>query len=208
MLISNNLVSQITESYVENLLTVTQEKKGPEGCGRCQTVLSEIGIEEGMAVADVGAGCGYFTFRISCFVGERGRVYASDIDNNGLDFIRSKLKNWNIGNIFPVHGEVDNPKKPVSDCDLILIVNTMKCIDDFAGFMQNLKKSVTKDGKVVLVQWDADRMFQEDMIYYKARYSKQASLARIEDAGLKNDEKLTFLPMQNIFVCSMNYLEF
>ncbi len=47
-----------------------------------ETVMDEAGIAEGMSVADIGAGEGYYTVRLANRVGENGRVLAGDIDED------------------------------------------------------------------------------------------------------------------------------
>src|SRR3954470_10615736 len=47
--------------------------------GEAEEVMNLAGIKPGMSVADVGAGSGYYTVRLSPAVGRDGRVLAEDI---------------------------------------------------------------------------------------------------------------------------------
>ncbi len=62
-------------------------------------VMDELGIKSGMTVADVGAGIGYFTLKIAQRLGETGKVYASDIDNEALSFLEERRKEAGLNNI-------------------------------------------------------------------------------------------------------------
>ncbi len=80
-------------------------------------------IRPGDVVADVGAGSGYFSFRLAKAVGEKGKVLAVDIQPEMLDLIRERAKARKIDNIKPVLGEEKDPKLPADSVDLILMVD-------------------------------------------------------------------------------------
>src|SRR5688572_24965014 len=58
-------------------------------------------------VADIGAGSGYFTFRIAEKV-PRGKVLAVDIQPEMLDLINKRAKEKNVGNVEAVLGKEDD----------------------------------------------------------------------------------------------------
>ena len=76
-----------------------------------------------MVVADVGAGSGYFTFRIAKEVGRPGKVLAVDIQPEMLDYLRKRSEELKVDNVEPVLGTETDPKLPASRVDLILLVD-------------------------------------------------------------------------------------
>ena len=66
-------------------------------------VMAELELEPGDRVADLGAGGGYFTFRLADAVGDAGHVYAVDVDREMLDFMAAKAScSLGVGtSIFP-----------------------------------------------------------------------------------------------------------
>src|SRR5436305_5484590 len=85
-------------------------------------LLDALKLKAGDVVADVGAGSGYFTFRISERVGPKGKVLAVDIQPEMLDIIRKRMKEKSITNVEPVLGTETNPKLPANAVDVILLV--------------------------------------------------------------------------------------
>src|SRR4029453_17304742 len=55
-----------------------------------ETALDKIGVKEGMTVADVGAGVGYFTVRLGQRVGPKGKVYAVDVQPEMLSILKQR----------------------------------------------------------------------------------------------------------------------
>jgi predicted methyltransferase len=87
-------------------------------------VMEELHIAPGSAVADVGAGGGYFTFRMAARVGAKGRVFAQDISQRALDGIRTQAETGKLSQIETIHGTQDDPRLHESSLDAILISDT------------------------------------------------------------------------------------
>lgn len=169
-----------------------------------QRVMNELGVEPGMAVADVGAEIGYFTLRLSERVGKTGKVYASDIDKNALAFLDKRLKNAGRENVVIIHGRPDDPMIPEASVDLVLIVNTIHLVKEKTVFLNNLRGSLKKEGKIIFIQWDAEKMDSEAPGWDprdRERYTRKTMLKMIDDAGYDVLEIKDFLPMQLIYVC-------
>jgi len=62
-------------------------------------VLQQIGIRRGQTVLDFGCGCGTYTIPAAKIVGEQGRVYAVDKDNEALDELMRRAKSADLKNI-------------------------------------------------------------------------------------------------------------
>lgn len=87
-------------------------------------VLSELGVKEGWAVADIGAGGGYFTFILSKRVGPAGRVWAVDTNPATVAWLKVKAHQFRAKNVTVVQSVPDNPSLPAPGLDLVLIVET------------------------------------------------------------------------------------
>ena len=167
-------------------------------------VLDEIGVESGQTIADVGCGIGYFSVRLAKKVDKSGIVYASDIDRGALAFLKEKTERQNIRNLKIIHGMEDDPLLPGSAIDMVLIVNTIHLIDQPSEYLSNLKSCLKPDGRVVIVQWDAEKMDSEAPDWSaedREKYTQQTTLRIIYDAGCEVERILDFLPMQLIYIC-------
>ena len=79
---------------------------------RPNEVMDELGVQAGSVVGDVGAGQGYFTFRLATRVGPAGRVYSVDIDASRLAEIRKKAEREGLRQIELIHGATNDPRLP------------------------------------------------------------------------------------------------
>jgi len=166
-------------------------------------VINEIGVKKDMVVADVGAGDGYFSIPLAICVGENGKVYSSDIDKKALNILKQKSKDKNLSNIHVIIGKEMDPLLPKNESDFILIVNTIHYIEDFKGFIINTGKGLKPNGKVAIIQWDAEKMQKEKPYLTLEKFKMSTTLNKIYSSNLQVDRILTFLPAQNIYVCSI-----
>ena len=76
-----------------------------------------------MNVADIGAGSGYYVFRLAPLVGEKGKIYAVDIQQEMLDIIKKRAEKDKVANVELVLGKEKDPKLPAGAIDLIMMVD-------------------------------------------------------------------------------------
>src|SRR5713226_367095 len=88
-----------------------------------EQALDALDIKKGSTVADIGAGSGYFAVRLSQRVGASGRVFATDLQPEMLDLLRTRLAERRITNVSLIQGAIDDPKLPPSSSDLALLVD-------------------------------------------------------------------------------------
>ncbi|MDQ3322483.1 MAG: methyltransferase domain-containing protein [Acidobacteriota bacterium] len=114
-------------------------------------VMDILKITEGKSVADIGAGSGWFTTRAAKRVGERGKVFAVEINREYIDYIDNRAKKENFSNIQTVMGTEDNPKVPENSVDAVLILKTYHEIGQPVKVLLNLKKSLKKGALVGVI---------------------------------------------------------
>jgi 2-polyprenyl-3-methyl-5-hydroxy-6-metoxy-1,4-benzoquinol methylase len=85
--------------------------------------LDAIGIGKGAIVADIGAGVGYFTWRLTERIGPTGKVYAVDIQPGMLERLRHNMSARHLTNYEAVLSAEDDPRLPPSRIDLALLVD-------------------------------------------------------------------------------------
>jgi predicted methyltransferase len=167
-----------------------------------EKVMDVVGIKPGMAVADVGAGEGYFTFRLAQRVGSDGRVYAEDIDERGLRRIKELAAEDGLTNVELITGKKDDPLLPKAAVDLALMVNVFHFIERPLEFFGNLRTGLKPGATLVIVQWDSEKMSVEVELSPSDRdlYSQENLLKTLEDAGYEVVRIESFLPVQNIYI--------
>lgn len=123
--------------------------------GEAQKVMDLANITEGMTVADIGAGEGYYTVRLADRVGEAGRVLAQDIDRDALERIGRRVENERLENISIKLGQVDDPQLPPASFDRIFLVHMYHEVSEPYAFLWRLWPALAENGQVIVV--DADR---------------------------------------------------
>ena len=123
--------------------------------GEAEMVMRLAGIAPGMSVADIGAGEGYYTVRLSPIVGPRGRVLAEDIVSRTRDRLAQRVQRENLDNVAVRLGQPADPKLPAKSFDRIFLVHMYHEVTQPYEFLWNLREGL-KDGGLVIVV-DADR---------------------------------------------------
>ena len=144
------------------LISLSQEKKVPVEPSEArlnnqhqpEKLMDAIGLKEGMTIADIGAGRGRMTVFFSLRVGESGRVFANDIDENALKYLENRCKKNNMTNVTTCLGKVDNPMLPAGKADIAFMVSTYHHLEKPVEMMRNTIPCLKKDGVLVIVERD------------------------------------------------------
>jgi ubiquinone/menaquinone biosynthesis C-methylase UbiE len=118
--------------------------------------LDEIGIAKGSTVADVGAGAGYFTWRLAERVGPAGRVYGNDIEPRMLDLLRRNMAERKIANVEPVLGTITDAKLPENALDLVIMVDVYHEFSQPQKMLASIRNALKSDGRLVLLEYRAE----------------------------------------------------
>jgi len=126
--------------------------------GEAEAVMHAAGVKKGMTVADIGAGEGYYTIRLSARVGAKGRVLAEDIVKTFHDRLADRVYRDQLDNVSVKLGQPADPQLPAGSFDRIFMVHMYHEIQEPYEFLWNLRPSLAPEGMVVVV--DADRPTQ------------------------------------------------
>jgi ubiquinone/menaquinone biosynthesis C-methylase UbiE len=116
-------------------------------------IIKSLKITEGMRIADLGAGGGYFTFRFASLTGKRGHVYAVDIDENFLKFIKERAKAARVNNITTVKADADNPRLDGLSLDLLFIRNVFHHLPDRIKYFRKLRSALDTNARVAIIEY-------------------------------------------------------
>lgn len=116
-------------------------------------ILSSLGLEAGMTVADIGAGSGYFALPMAGMVGETGTILAIDASQEMLDYIARRLEIEEIGNIELRKVGRDDPELPAGGVDLILMVDTIHYIKERTAYAEKLRDGLAPGGRLVIIDY-------------------------------------------------------
>lgn len=163
-----------------------------------ETALDKIGLRPGMAVADVGAGSGYFTVRLAKRVGPTGKVYAVDVQPEMMTILRRRLAEEKLTTVQTILGTAADPKLPKSSVDLILMVDVYHEFSQPQNMLRRMKEALKSDGRLVLLEYR-----KEDPhipIRSEHKMSVAEAKAEVEAEGYKLEKVLKDLPRQHILI--------
>ena len=123
--------------------------------GEAEAVIAFARVKPGMSVADIGAGEGYYTVRLSPVVGPRGRVLAQDISAETRDRLALRVQREGLDNVAVRLGLPEDPKLPEASFDRIFLVHMYHEVTEPYSFLWHLIGGLKAGGLVVVV--DADR---------------------------------------------------
>lgn len=120
-----------------------------------QKVFDELHVAEGMHVADFGSGAGYFTHLLADRVGQYGRVYAFDNNQDLLGTILSEARRKHYGHVRIVHADLASSDKALIDesVDRILIANTVFSLTEKNFIFGHAFSLLKNGGKVTVIDW-------------------------------------------------------
>lgn len=114
-------------------------------------MIRALGIGPGMAVADIGAGSGYHTLRLSPAVGPTGVVYAEDIVEHYLSGLAREAERRGLDNVRIVVGEASDPKLPANSVDRAVLVHMYHEIENPYALLWNLAPALKAGGRVGVI---------------------------------------------------------
>ena len=137
---------------------IVSPSRGPEdqrdAVEESEQLIEALGIGPGMHVADIGAGSGYHTVRLSPVVGPAGRVYAVDVEPRFLQGLRERVAKLNLDNVVTILGAPDDPRLPPASVDLALLVHMYHEIESPYALLHHLAPALRSGGKVAVVDLD------------------------------------------------------
>ena len=160
--------------------------------------LEALGTLTGLTVADVGAGSGYFTVRLSARVGTNGRVYANDLQPEMLKMLAARLARENVRNVTLVHGDVDDVKLPPAAIDLMLMVDVYHECSEPQKMLRAIRAALKPGGRLVLLEYRKED--PEVPIRFEHKMSIAEAKMELEAEGFTLSRVDARLPRQHILI--------
>jgi ubiquinone/menaquinone biosynthesis C-methylase UbiE len=118
--------------------------------------ISALGVDEGMKVADFGAGGGAYTLLLAHAVGNGGRVYAVDVQRDLLRRIHNEAHHRGLNNVDVIWGDLETQhgsKLADRSIDLVLISNLLFQISDMRAVFDEAWRILKPDGRLAVIEW-------------------------------------------------------
>ena len=161
-------------------------------------VLDALQVRPGLVVADIGAGGGYFSEKLSRRVGSTGHVYATDVQDVMIRELTQRVAVQSLANMTVIKGDFDDPKLPDHSCDLIFFSSVYKEISDRPLFLQRMRPALKPDGRVAIIEYCPGALAPGPPLEY--RLSERQVIAELQAAGFRLVEQFDFLPREYFLV--------
>jgi ubiquinone/menaquinone biosynthesis C-methylase UbiE len=159
--------------------------------------MDALGVGEGVVVADLGAGSGWFTIWLARRVGPNGMVYAEDIQRQMIDSITRRVERLGLKNVKPVLGTPTDPRLPAG-VDAVLIVDSYHEMEQPVALLKNVARSLNPNGRIGIVNFKKDGGGPGPAI--EDRVDPERVIADAQAAGLALQSRQTFLKYQYMLV--------
>ncbi len=163
---------------------------------RCSLLLTNLGLQPGHTVCDMGCGNGYYALRIAQLIGNNGTVLAVDIQAEMLELLRKRMEDQRIENVVPVLGSMHDPRLMPGSCDLVLLVDVYHEFSHPELMLAAIRRALKPGGRVALVEFRAED--PDVPIKELHKMSKKQIMKEFPANGFKLVEQFDELPWQHV----------
>ncbi len=190
-------IGRTRRAFVEDFILFNNPKR--EQWENSQKIMGLLPFKEGDKIADIGSGSGFYSYRFSKIVGEKGRVYALDIKEDHIAFIKDFIDKEGINNITPIKNEPDKLKigEEVDYgfmCSLYHIIYGVSSQKERDIFINNVKDSLKNDGLLVLI--DNGPVEDQQLPYHGPYIRKELIIAQLKHYGFTFEEYHQIIPQR------------
>jgi predicted methyltransferase len=173
--------------------------EGPDRAAwqRPDQVMDALRIAEGSAVADLGAGGGWFTMRLANRVGPNGVVYAEDIQPQMIESIRRRVERAGLRNVVTILGTSLDPRLP-APVDAVLIVDAYHEMEQPVVVLRNVARALKPNGRIGILEFKKDGWGPGPEM--NERVDPERVIRDAEAAGLRLISREDFLRYQYMLV--------
>ena len=164
-----------------------------------EEIMERLRINTGDIVADIGAGSGYFTIPLASRVGDKGMVFAEEIQIEMVNYISKKVERLGLNNVRVVFGKAEDPSLLDDFFNLVFLTNTYHELEKPLLMLENIRKDLRYNGRLVIIDWDPaiKSPFGPPI---DMRVSESTVIKNVERIGFDLIEKHRFMPYHYFLV--------
>lgn len=176
------------------------EREERESEEQPQAVIDALAIQPGQTIADLGAGSGYYSFRIAPLVGPQGKVLAIDVQPAMIAAIKSRVAREKAHNVVPVLARPDDPNLAPASVDLLFMVDVYHELEYPYEVMTLVRAALKPGGRIALIEY---RKEDPSVPIKEVHKMSEAQIVReLEAAGFRHLRTVRSLPLQHIVLFS------
>jgi precorrin-6B methylase 2 len=174
------------------------DRAGRDEEERPEVVINALSLRGGETVADLGAGSGYFSFRIAPKIGSRGKVLAVEIQAEMIEALRRRAKEQKVSNVEIIKGTESDPHLSASSVDVVLMVDVYHELAYPFEVMTAVRRALKPGGRVVFVEYRKED--PKVTIKQLHKMSVEQLEKEMREVGLVRLQTVETLPLQHIVI--------
>lgn len=161
-------------------------------------VMRTLDIRQGEVIADIGAGSGYFTFRLAHRVGDKGRVYAVDISPDMIRHLNRRIRELKAMNVTAILADADDPLLADASIDRFFFSDSWHHIENQSKYLSLIKKMLKPGGEIIMIDFHKKELPVGPPMQMKI--AREDLIRQMESNGFRLTKEHTFLPYQYFLV--------
>jgi arsenite methyltransferase len=177
-------------------------RKAARKQSKANEIMNALNIKQGQTIADIGSGGGFFTFLFAQLVGENGKVYAIDTNQDFLEFINKQAITHSITNVITVRTTEQSIPLSSQSVDLLFIRSVYHHLQNRTQYFLEAKKLLTKQGRIAIIEYTQDGSKLSFHRRCGHNVPPEIIIEEMTKAGFTVSSSFDFLPVQSFFIFS------
>lgn len=167
---------------------------------RLTLLVKSINLKPGDVVADIGAGSGVISIRMSEAVLPGGSIKAVDVQQEMLDRLKEHCKTYDVQNVEPIKGTAKTTNLKPNSIDVALMVDVYHEFEHPYEMMLDISKAMKPGGRVIFVEYRKEDPSVPIKLVHKMTQAQVRREMSPEEFQLEWKETVNVLPRQHIII--------
>jgi len=161
-------------------------------------VLTALNLKSGEVVADIGAGSGYFTFRLAQHVGDRGKVYTVDVSPDMILHINRRIRELKAANVVSILADADDPLLSDSSVNRFFFCDSWHHVDNQSKYLSLIKRMLKPNGEIIMIDFHKKDLPVGPPL--RMKIAREDLIKQMDNSSFRLAKEHTFLPYRYFLV--------